>query len=201
MIGVYSFGVFFSYIGLFFGFLSLYSSSVFQIKYAVLFLMLSGIVDIFDGRVAGRVKRMEEEQRFGVEIDSILDTINFGIVPVSIFLHMEFTQIWDYGVAFLYLCAVTMRLAYFNSFMAGNMEKNDKYEVYIGFPVTTIVLLVPLLYVLYQLLEWKWIIEIGFLAAIIMFMGKFRVKRYKSMFFNAGLILIGLVMLFCVLII
>ena len=54
--------------------------------------MFAGVIDIFDGKVARKFKRSEKEKQFGIEIDSIIDTINFGVVPVIIYLNLGLTM-------------------------------------------------------------------------------------------------------------
>lgn len=47
-----------------------------------LFLLLCGLFDAFDGRVARRKKdRTELERQFGIQIDSLTDLVAFGVLP------------------------------------------------------------------------------------------------------------------------
>ena len=54
--------------------------------------MFAGVIDIFDGKVAKKFKRNEKEKQFGVEIDSIIDTISFGVVPIIIYFNIGLTM-------------------------------------------------------------------------------------------------------------
>ena len=48
----------------------------------VFFLMLSGLCDAFDGRVARTKKdRSPAEKAFGIQIDSLADLVAFGVLP------------------------------------------------------------------------------------------------------------------------
>ena len=50
-----------------------------------LFLLLCGLFDAFDGRVARRKKdRTELERQFGIQIDSLTDLVAFGVLPACI---------------------------------------------------------------------------------------------------------------------
>ena len=51
----------------------------------VMLLLLCGLFDTFDGRVARSKKnRTEKEKAFGVQIDSLSDLVAFGVLPVCI---------------------------------------------------------------------------------------------------------------------
>ena len=48
----------------------------------VFFLLLSGLCDAFDGKVARRKQdRTEMEKNFGIQIDSLADLVAFGVLP------------------------------------------------------------------------------------------------------------------------
>ena len=52
---------------------------------AVLCLALSGLCDMFDGKIARTKKdRTEIEKRFGIQIDSLCDVVCFGVFPAMI---------------------------------------------------------------------------------------------------------------------
>ena len=195
MIGCYSVWVLFSYVGLLFSSLATYFSIYKNHKIAILFLTLAGVIDIFDGKIAKKFKRNEKQKQFGIEIDSIIDTISFGVLPIIIYFNLEITIWFDYIIMFLYVFAVTMRLAYFNTYLVNEKGTNKNYELYIGFPVTSITLFLPLFYTFYLVFNNAMLIRIGFLISIILFLMKLKIKRYKSMVFNVSLIIIGLIIL------
>lgn len=195
MIGCYSVWVLFSYVGLLFSSLATYFSIYKNHKIAILFLMLAGVIDIFDGKIAKKFKRNEKQKQFGIEIDSIIDTISFGVLPIIIYFNLEMTMWFDYIIMFLYVFAVTMRLAYFNTYLVNEKGTNKNYELYIGFPVTSITLFLPLFYTFYLAFNNAIFMRIGFLISIILFLMKLKIKRYKSMVFNVSLIIIGLIIL------
>lgn len=82
-------------------------------EFALAALIWAGIFDLFDGMVARRAPRTETESRFGVQIDSIVDVISFGITPAIIMTTM-YHNIWTLMIAVFYVCAAAQRLAYFN---------------------------------------------------------------------------------------
>ena len=50
---------------------------------------------MFDGKVARMCKRTEEEKQFGIQIDSLADTINFIALPVVIMLSLGMNSVLD----------------------------------------------------------------------------------------------------------
>ena len=85
MIGFYNYSVILTYIGL--------ASAVFGITQVMdgrqalpfLCLLLSGICDLFDGKIARSMKnRTEHEKVFGIQIDSLCDLVCFGVFPAVI---------------------------------------------------------------------------------------------------------------------
>lgn len=53
--------------------------------WGVFFLLLSGLCDAFDGRVARRKKdRSQMEKKYGIQIDSLADLVAFGVLPACI---------------------------------------------------------------------------------------------------------------------
>ena len=51
----------------------------------VFFLLLCGLCDAFDGRVARTKKnRTDFEKKYGVQIDSLSDLVAFGVLPACI---------------------------------------------------------------------------------------------------------------------
>ena len=116
-----------------------------KINYSICCLMVAGVCDLFDGMVARRCKRTAEEKQFGIELDSIVDTMSFIALPVCIFIAMGLTQIWDIVIFMILRACGVARLAYFNIDTADS-EKAIKY--YTGLPVTYTALIFPLLYLL-----------------------------------------------------
>ena len=81
MLGYYNPSVILTYLSLIFASLGIArameggSENIFV---AVFLLLLSGACDMFDGAIAARCKRNEEEKLFGVQIDSLCDLVAFG---------------------------------------------------------------------------------------------------------------------------
>lgn len=167
MIGVYDYTVVLTYLSL----LSASSGIVVSLWgkghpfIGIFFLLLCGLFDAFDGKVARtKANRTEQEKKFGVQIDSLSDLVAFGVLPACIgasliknelFLKAILSgnkPVWAtkalYGIFFccliLYVLAALIRLAYFNV----EEEERQKTEssprkYFTGVPVTTAALIFP----------------------------------------------------------
>ena len=150
MIGVYDYTVIATYVSLLFGLAGIYASSCGNLPAAILFLMLSGLLDAFDGRIARTKKnRTDTEKRFGIQIDSLNDLVCFGVLPAAIGTAMDCTALWYLTtLAFFVLCAL-IRLAYFNVMEEERQEGTSAVrKFYLGVPVTSSAFMVPAYYLL-----------------------------------------------------
>ena len=95
MIGVYDYTVIATYLSLLLGLGGLYSAAQNEPLDAMLCLMLAGLLDAFDGRIARTKKdRTEQEKRFGIQIDSLNDLVCFGVLPAAIGWSMDCDRLW-----------------------------------------------------------------------------------------------------------
>lgn len=83
-------------------------------KSAVLAVILAGMLDGIDGRVA---RLMKAQSRFGAELDSLSDAISFGVAPALILYLWSLQEVprfgWLAALALAVCCA--LRLARFNA--------------------------------------------------------------------------------------
>lgn len=81
---------------------------------AVLFIMLAGVLDGIDGRVA---RMLRGESRFGAELDSLADAISFGVSPALVVYLWSLNAEPRFGwiCALLYAVFCALRLARFNA--------------------------------------------------------------------------------------
>ena len=91
-IGYYGLSVVLTYIGLAFSVVGMAMAFQGNISIAVMCLILSGICDMFDGTIARACKRSDDEKKFGIQIDSLVDTVSFGIFPIVLGICMGFTS-------------------------------------------------------------------------------------------------------------
>ena len=85
MIGFYDYTVILTYIGFASGITGMFCTTTKHLRLAVFFLALSGLCDMFDGKIARTKKnRTAEEKSFGIQIDSLCDMVCFGVLPIMI---------------------------------------------------------------------------------------------------------------------
>ena len=116
----------------------------------MLCLMLAGLLDAFDGRIARTKKdRTEQEKRFGIQIDSLNDLVCFGVLPAAIGWSTGCSAPWFLAtMSFFALCAL-IRLAYFNVTEEERQDKtNENRHYYLGLPVTSSAFAMPFFYLL-----------------------------------------------------
>lgn len=81
---------------------------------AVLAIVLAGVLDGMDGRVA---RLLKAQSRFGAELDSLADSLSFGMAPAIILYLWSLQAVpnlgWFASLAFAVACA--LRLARFNA--------------------------------------------------------------------------------------
>lgn len=149
-IGFYGASVFLTYLGVSFAITGMVIASLGNIPIAFMCLILSGICDMFDGTVARACKRSEEEKKFGIQIDSLVDTVSFGVFPIVLGICMGFTSKLNIIIYIIYALAAVIRLAYFNVLAEEktifNKRKKERVSYYYGLPVTSIAIILPFTY-------------------------------------------------------
>lgn len=198
MIGFYNYTVILTYIGLLSSVTGIFlASGVGNLppcpKYAIICLMISGLCDMFDGKIARTCKtRTEQEKQFGIQIDSLCDLVCFGVLPSVIGYSVGMKNWLDIPILIFFpLCAV-IRLAYFNVTEEVRQKKTSEVrKVYEGLPVTSVSLILPLLYsfrndIGYDIFPVVYGIVLSVTA--IAFITRFKIKKpgMKSMFIFLG---------------
>ena len=149
MVGFYNYTVILTYFGVVSAVLGIGLSMYGHTSMAVVCLMVSGFCDLFDGSIARTRTRTVNEKKFGIQIDSLADLICFGILPVAIGFSIGLTRWFEAAVLILYVLAALIRLAYYNV-TEDELEfcENTKRVYYDGLPVTTVAILIPMIYTL-----------------------------------------------------
>jgi CDP-diacylglycerol--serine O-phosphatidyltransferase len=151
-------------------------------KIAIVFLAISGLCDMFDGKIARTKKnRTEEAKRFGIQIDSLCDVVCFGAFPIVICYSMGITDIVGMVILMFYGVAGVIRLAYFNVMEeVRQKETSEKRKYYQGLPITSASVALPLMYMLRPLFkDYVFLIIVRILMLIIgiLFITDFRFKK------------------------
>ena len=150
MIGVYDYTVLATYLSLAFGVSGILAAMNGDPYSALLCLMVSGLLDAFDGRIARTKKnRTEPEKRFGIQIDSLNDVVCFGVLPGVIGASFGHGEWWLRACILFYILAALIRLAYFNVTEEERQSAtNEHRKCYLGVPVTTASFVMPLFWAL-----------------------------------------------------
>lgn len=144
-IGKWNKSVILTYIGLGVAVTGMYIAIVLNnIIFSLMCLMISGVCDMFDGKIARMCKRDNEEIAFGIELDSLVDVVCFIILPIIIYIALGFTSWYNVLSYILFAICGIARLGYFNVCLADKEGKTIKY--YEGLPVTVSAITFPLMY-------------------------------------------------------
>ena len=154
MIGFYNYTVILTYVSLLISTVGIFMAPSHPAA-ALLCLILSGVCDLFDGKIARtRKTSTDEEKRVGIQIDSLCDVICFGVLPAVIAIsHASIAPIPPRGsiIAFLaglYVLCGLIRLAYFNvTEETRQASEGGCRSHYLGVPITTAAMVFPLTYV------------------------------------------------------
>ena len=105
---------------LFFGIFAIITASRGDFYRAGVYVLLGGICDALDGRVA---RATNAGSQFGEELDSLVDAISFGLAPAMI---MYFAVLdrdgWQWVFVFAFSACAVLRLARFNIEQAGTAK-------------------------------------------------------------------------------
>lgn len=141
-IGKYNKSLIITYIGVAFAIIGMNFSLQENFRYAMICLVIAGVCDLFDGKVARMCKRTKEEKLFGIEVDSLADMVGFVVFPVIIGYSLGLNAWFNIvGYVLLVLAGIT-RLGFFNITVA---DKNTDKPVscYNGLPVTSTSIIIP----------------------------------------------------------
>lgn len=116
------------------GLLAVFYSITGKFAIAAVFILTAVVLDFFDGRIARRLKQLSE---IGKELDSLADTISFGIAPAVFgFMLSDKGAVITIILIVFVLCGI-LRLARFNVTNIKHFE---------GMPITINGVLFPLIY-------------------------------------------------------
>lgn len=112
--GIYLLPNLFTTCGLFAGFYAIVAAMKGSFEVAAIAIYIAMLADILDGRVA---RLTNTQSAFGAEFDSLSDMVSFGIAPGLVVYSWILWGLGKFGwlVAFLYVAAIALRLARFNT--------------------------------------------------------------------------------------
>lgn len=155
MLGFYDYTVVLTYISLAVSVFGMTRALEGDFKVAILCLALSGLCDMFDGKIARTKKnRTEDEKKFGIQIDSLCDVVCFGVFPAMICYLMGVRgALGWFCIGYYTICGV-IRLAFFNVLEIERQQNDDgANHYYHGLPITTVAIVLPLIFVVQMVLN------------------------------------------------
>ena len=115
-----------------------------QVNFAVLAILIAGILDAMDGRVA---RTLNATSRFGEQMDSLADFVNFGVAPALLvyFTVLQGATPFGWITALIFASCACLRLARFNVMLGANDESDWHKRYFLGVPAPAgaIIVLLP----------------------------------------------------------
>jgi CDP-diacylglycerol--serine O-phosphatidyltransferase len=114
-IGFYDYTVILTYASLASAILGIFEASKGNLRLAVFCIIGSGLCDMFDGVVARSKKdRTQDQKNFGIQIDSLVDVIAFGVTPAAVFYFHGVNSAIGVAILIFYVMCGVIRLGFFN---------------------------------------------------------------------------------------
>jgi CDP-diacylglycerol---serine O-phosphatidyltransferase len=103
-----------------------------RVEMAVIMVLVAAFLDGVDGRVA---RLMKSSSRFGAQMDSLADIVNFGVAPALVLYAYLLNEAESFGwiAALIYVLAAALRLARFNV-MDERPKANWQSNYFVGVP-------------------------------------------------------------------
>ena len=179
MLGGYDYTVVLTYVSLMVSIGGMMFAVNGHLHLGVMCLAISGLCDMFDGKIARTKKnRTEVEKRFGIQIDSLSDIVCFGV-----------------AILMFYVLAGLIRLAWFNVMEEQRQEETaEKRECYQGLPITSMAIALPLVVVLKPFLgcEFMLAIHVVMLVVGILFITNFKFRKPKNLTMGAIVVIVAM---------
>lgn len=104
-----------------------------RIELAVAAIILAGFLDGIDGRVA---RFLKSTSRFGAEMDSLADFVNFGVAPAMLLYFTLLHEVRSFGwiAALIYAICACLRLARFNVMLDNPNQPEWRTRFFTGVP-------------------------------------------------------------------
>ncbi len=182
MIGFYDYTVILTYMGLASSTIGMMFALSGHYRLAITCLALSGLFDMFDGKVARSKKnRTYDEKMFGIQIDSLSDVICFGFFPAFFCYSIGMRGYFAIVVLVFYVIAALIRLAFFNVLEINRQSaEGGANKFYHGLPVTSIAIILPIIFLLNFILAkqvFYWILLATMLLTGIAFIVDFKLRK------------------------
>lgn len=122
----------------------LQSADISHVYFACALVLASLVFDVLDGRIA---RWRQKSSALGRDLDSLADTISFGVAPAVIAYGCGMQGLYDRIILVFFVACGVSRLARFNVTADALSEGSDKVKYFEGTPIPTSILLVVMLWV------------------------------------------------------
>ena len=104
-----------------------------SLEWAVMAIAAAAVLDGLDGRIA---RALKGTSRFGAELDSLADFIDFGVAPAIVLYFSGLSQLGGFGwlICLLFAIACALRLARFNVMLDDPDMPIWKKGFFVGMP-------------------------------------------------------------------
>lgn len=134
-----------------------------RLELAMMAILLAAFLDALDGRLA---RLLKGTSRFGAELDSLTDFVNFGVAPALILYQSSLAELDNLGwiAALLYAICAGLRLARFNAALdAEGPMPNPLFFTGVPAPAGALLALLPMYF---ALLGGRWLTELPLFVAV-----------------------------------
>jgi CDP-diacylglycerol--serine O-phosphatidyltransferase len=114
-----------------------------RFELAVAMVLIAAFLDGIDGRVA---RLLKAQSKFGAQMDSLADIVNFGVAPALVLYVFILDQARSFGwiAAIVYAIAAALRLARFNVISESGVKSAWQNYYFVGVPAPAGAMLVLL---------------------------------------------------------
>lgn len=114
-----------------------------RFELAVAMVLVAALLDAVDGRLA---RLLKGASKFGAQMDSLADIVNFGVAPALVLYAYLLDQAGPFGwiAALIFAVACSLRLARFNVMLEDDDAPAWKADYFVGVPAPAGALLVLL---------------------------------------------------------
>lgn len=197
MIGFYSYTVILTYLSLAVSMLGMAQVVEGHFRMAILCLALSGLLDMFDGKVARTKKnRTDDEKLFGIQIDSLCDMVCFGAFPALFCYYLGVRGFLGITAVSYYCICSVIRLAFFNVLETRRQSvEGGANKFYHGLPITSMAIILPISYLLNFAIDesiFRWILFALLFIVGTLFIIDFKLKKPSNYFLIALVLIVGI---------
>jgi CDP-diacylglycerol--serine O-phosphatidyltransferase len=129
-----------------------------RFEFAITALLFAAVLDGLDGRIA---RLLRATSRFGAELDSLADFVNFGVAPAIIIFTWALSDLRSAGwiVVLIFVMCTALRLARFNVALDMADEPHWKKNYFVGMPApaAAVTVMLPLYLYFLEIPGPKWL--------------------------------------------